>query len=289
MTIDDVLPEIFDIILEILRVEDYHKTTLSSCSVVSRKWRALTIKHVFYSLSFIVRIPEKPDTSITSCFMQDFMQSDIFRTVQSYVQKLALKWGKAQGNPIGTDILEYISVFPALRQLSLQGLVSKRCIAPSEQLAHIKYPRTLDTLEIIGRRASLQVLQDSPTSRRTIQDPRAFCDILSLFGSIRTLRLERMDCEEDVLPNTWHEWDLPVIHGLEVDLNYGSFLDNPFYRVLFTSTSLVSQLKRFSIFSMPTNMTHEHVRFVKTVALGIHHLTCNINDIPTTDDGMNGE
>lgn len=109
------------------------------------------------------------------CFLQDFLRSSLFPAVQHCIQRLTLRWGIADMDPIiGEGLPQYLPLFPALRSLKLRGLLGKHIPAPLRQ-----QPLTLDSLCIEG-----WVCHSRP------HDPRVLCDLLRCFDSIGELQLE---------------------------------------------------------------------------------------------------
>ncbi|EKM58575.1 uncharacterized protein PHACADRAFT_253023 [Phanerochaete carnosa HHB-10118-sp] len=172
--------EVFDVVFDFVRIEDERgrtdKRTLFSCSRVSKAWHSLTLRHRFHSVSLFARTGNPYEQRIRkNCFLQDFVRSPLFPTVQSYIQRLTLRWGIADLDPyIGADLPGYLPLFPALRSLKLRGLLGRRIPAPP-----LQHPPVLDSLCIEGW-----------VCHARSHDPRVLFDVLSCFDSIGELQLE---------------------------------------------------------------------------------------------------
>jgi len=179
--ITDYLPvEVFDVMFNFMRVDDERghtdKSTLFSCSHVSKLWHSLTLRHRFHAVSLFARTgnPYEQQTR-KNCFLQDFVQSPLFPTVQRYIQRLTVRWGIADLDPyIGADLPHYLPFFPALHSLKLRGLLGQRIPALQRQ-----NPLVLDSLTIEG-----WVCHARP------HDPMVLCDLLRCFDLIGELQLE---------------------------------------------------------------------------------------------------
>ena len=168
-TFDDLFPEIHDVIFDLVRANDFHKRDLFTCPYVSRRWRQRTLKHRFYSVDLTIQA-QGTDPSPLVCYLQDFIQTDLFPIVQPFVRQLSLRWANGNYDRIRGDFVQYVGIFPALRHLLLRGNLDRNTGISCVQGAIVPAThRSLDCLGIAGTYA---------------QDPHAFCDILSLFEHI---------------------------------------------------------------------------------------------------------
>ena len=176
-----ILPtEILDMVFDYVRYTDFRKQTLFACSLVSKRWQSLTLYHRFITVSLNVSSKATPEISASNCFLQDFLESELFPMVQRGVQILTLSWS---GNPIELYGLRYVERFPALRSLELRGRVYERLFLPSPSL-RFAFPDTLATLSVMG--------STPDPSRQYPHCIWALYDLLSLFESVSKLRLGTM-------------------------------------------------------------------------------------------------
>ncbi|GJE89935.1 F-box protein [Phanerochaete sordida] len=178
--------EVFDAVFDFVRLEDERahndKRSLFACSRVSRAWHSLTLRHRFHSVSLFARTGNPHEQRVRkNCFLQDFLESALFPTVQCHIQKLTLRWGIADLDPyIGADLPGFLASFPALRALKLRGLLGRALPAPSSAPAPPPRPRrALDTLALEGW-----------VCHGRAHDPRAFLGLLRAFSALGELHLE---------------------------------------------------------------------------------------------------
>lgn len=195
--IDELLPpEIFDAIFDLIRHQNApDKNALFGCSLVSRAWRAMTLRHRFHTLSFYARVGER--TSLTGIpserklFLQDFVNCDVYPLVRSAVHTLRLKW--IMGPGVSLDFAQLSIDFPALRELVVHGRLTE---AISNGARRVKFP-PLDLLAVHGTSASGP---GYPSKNRV----SSLCDLLCQFTAVRELRLVNI-----------HEWDYCCDTNLE--------------------------------------------------------------------------
>lgn len=213
--------EVFDMIFDLIRRVDRRKWTLAACRQVSRHWRNMTLKHFYYSLSLVYRV--EGQTSIITCFVQDFIQDEIFDSTKRFVRNLALRCGTGD-SPITEDAIRYISFFPVLRHLKFTGVVKHRL----PKAMKLEVPPSLNSLSL-------------DTDKSHSYEVRALCDLLCLLPTIRTLRLEVLHHHgrAKTMPTCWDEWStLPEISTLMLQSMY----PDPVFDALLKHTSLFNAL-----------------------------------------------
>ncbi|GJE89943.1 hypothetical protein PsYK624_060570 [Phanerochaete sordida] len=172
--------EVFDAVFDFVRIEDErahnNKQSLFACSRVSRAWHSITLRHRFHSVSLFARTGNPHEQRVRmNCFLQDFLQSVLFPTVQRYIQKLTLRWSVADLDPyIGADLPGFLPSFPALRALKLRGLLGRPIPLPP--------PRPLCRLDSLAL--------EGWVCHGRAHDPRAFLGLLRCFSAIGELHLE---------------------------------------------------------------------------------------------------
>lgn len=253
--ISDLPEEVLDIILDWARRVDRHKRTLRACRNVSRAWSHITLKHYFHSLSLIFRL--KGESSIITCFIQDFVHDEVLDMVKPYVQELTLTSGMKMVGPITPDLLEYVTFFPALRQLNLTGVLSTPI--PRDIFSSRGYTPSITSLTV----------NQSRNSSRLPQSLGILCDLLRMCEGVRRLRLSGLDCPRHVAFDEWQA--VRGVTSLAVR-NVGSELLHAFA----AQTSLFSNLRRLDLQRNSLEKTQNLDAFFKFVAAQIEHLEYNV-------------
>ena len=238
-----------------IRPSDFRKETLFSCSLVSKSWRAMALRHCFYSLSLIYRMKSYPETSDLNYILQDFVEADIFADVQYLVRKLALQCGKIGPNPIELDIATYLRHFPALRHFTLAGRVHERL---SLNQPFPVLPLSLSTLAIVGQPGS-------------IHNIIALYDLLSLFRPVRHIYLRNLkDWGSDSLSP---DLDAPPLLELRSFTLHALPVASPLTDLL----SLPSVMRCVECFEFHDETTLAGLSFVKLHKPDVTHLTFAID------------
>lgn len=261
--VDHVPVEVFDSIFGFVRLEDEqsrtNKRALFSCSRVSKAWHALTLRHRFHSVSLYARTGNSFERRVRkNCFLQDFLVSPLFPTVQCYIQRLTLRWGIADLDPyIGADLSEYLASFPALRSLKLRGLLGRHISAPS----HPNVP-ALDSLSIEGW-----------VCHARAHDPKGLCDLLRCFASIGELYLEDL-CHwlpADDLEVTTD--DHPPVSSLVLR---DSTCPHPVCDILESAIAHEKPLRRLDVRALSSTDTRGGIDLLESFARTIEDFKCTV-------------
>ena len=157
------------------------KREILRCSLLSKKWRSAAFVPAFRSLSLRVKSEKDPSPSDIQVnrFVEDLVQDPFFSSIQHIVRRLTLKWGRDPGHDIEFDFVNFIPFFPAMSSLTLQGMVCRRLPTSHN---HLKGSLALDELIISG-------LTQRYDQCHSVE---ALCDLLSTFGSLKSLMLHRL-------------------------------------------------------------------------------------------------
>lgn len=246
--------EVLDIIFDLARRVDRHKRTIHACRNVSRAWSHVTLKHYFHSLSLIYRL--EGESSIVTCFVQDFVIDEVFNMVKSYVQELTLASSMKASGPITTDLLGYVTFFPVLRQLNLSGVLSVRI--PRDIFITRGYTPSITGLSVVQERSGSQWHPD-------LEDVAVMCDLLHVCTDIRSLSLKNLSWprRRHIL---WGEWQgLRGVTSLAV-----RNVDPILLGELANRTLLFTNLKRGDLSTYFGRGNNDP--FVRSVAAGLEHL-----------------
>ncbi|GJE94537.1 hypothetical protein PsYK624_107070 [Phanerochaete sordida] len=214
---DDVLYRVFKQFLST-------RELVLSCTTVSKRWRALTFPSIFSTLWLTVKTEGDPKLEINR-YIDDLVHDPFFPSIQYIVSSLRLTWGRS---PIGLDFVEFIPYFPSLRNLTFSGTV---CMRLPAHYTHAQGTIDLDTLFIEG------ICGTTEEGDRVYHDASALCNLLSVFGTIGTLKLRNFSSRnlafDKRLPFDWHHWTSPRPQSLVLENHQeesGFFEAAPFMR-----------------------------------------------------------
>ena len=266
------LQDILDLIFQEAQLDDFHKRTLFACSQVSKEWRRVALKYVFRTMSLIIRRPgEIPPSIHINRFVLDFLAAPESSYLAPLVRKLTITWSTSGHNSIHYDFIDYLPSFPALNTLFLVGGVTERM--PETSRRHIG-TLAMDHLTLKGQPSS-------------IHDMAAFCDLLSLFGSLNCLRLDRIrDFGRTSDPAGCRNIPLPQISSLKLRDMEASTRDCVLSKLL-EPRSVLTGLKSLDI--MATTLLLDGFGTLSRCASSIEHLALDV-EMPSTwpDDPERG-
>lgn len=173
-------PELFDMIFDEIR-RDNDKHTLLSCSLVSRDWADLTLRHRFHTVALVLR-PDLGKTDATAASFIQFFTAD--PAIQRAVRSLKLQWGQLGECAVSSTPFAVLHALPRLRTLEIAGVLRTPCTlppAPASMDMGPHAPRSLACVTVRGLGADLPQLS---------HDPAALCHLLSQLGPLDELRLQ---------------------------------------------------------------------------------------------------
>lgn len=199
----DFPTELLDAIFEWVYAGDYHKRTIFACSLVSSRWEALSRRQRFRTVS--LSIDDDPAETMDFLRWDAFAASPIFPRVVSSIRKLTLSFTKTARGSMHSGFLRILPLIPGLRELELRGSFEQR-IAADPESTPADATRGIVRLFLVGY-----------VNRGNQRDPRALCDLLSLFPSLSELDLARVDLVYPKPGQTtydWTQWKLPAPKAL---------------------------------------------------------------------------